>query len=93
MELREALDILIAIPENMNHPAIQEAIETVKLHKQELENPSPVLVEIQKSIKNNYFRAVTNVPAQVVYVFGHMVPEHIPTRCDPSHVFLDPKDF
>ena len=102
MELNEALKVVVELAEQnmLNDSEMQlemlrqmNAIEAVRMHMQELECPSPVLVEIQESVLNNYFRAVTNVPAQVVYVLGDMAPEHVPSTCDPSHTFLDPKDF
>ena len=102
MELNQALKIVLELAEQnmLNDDETfdemkrqMDAIENVRLHMQELECPSPVLIEIQESVLNNYFRAVTNVPAQVVHVLGDMAPEYIPSTCNPSHVFLDPKDF
>ena len=45
MELIKALDLLIACASvNLVNQEIKDAIETVKFHKQELENPSPIQV-------------------------------------------------
>ena len=69
MELFEALDILIAIAENMKHSSIQEAIETVKLHKQELESPSPIQVVLITEggvIQESY----SNVPTEITVLDG-----------------------
>lgn len=111
MELNQALKLVLKLAEQnmLNDPDMPlemkeqfDAIENVRLHLQELENPSPIQVVLFTS-GGAVHESISNVPASVIVLDedtengGHIltlsseddtdyVVGYIPTECDPQRI-------
>lgn len=80
MELNEALKVVLELAEQnmLNDPEMQDemlrqmnAIETVRMHMQELQNPSPLQVVLITE-GGVIHESISNVPAEVTVLDGDM---------------------
>lgn len=111
MELNEALKIVIDLAEqnmlsDLDMPLEMkeqfDAIENVRLHLQELENPSPIQVVLFTS-GGAVHESISNVPASIIVLDEDTVDDgyiitlpseddtnyvvgYIPTECDPQRI-------
>ena len=98
MELNKALKIVLELAEQKQF----DAIESVRMHLQELENPSPIQV-VLFMYKGVIHESISNVPVRIIALDedtgdgGHIITlpseddteyvvGHVPTKCDPQRI-------
>ena len=98
MELKKALKIVLEMAEQKQF----DAIESVRMHLQELENPSPIQV-VLFMYGGVTHESISNVPVRITVLDedtgdgGHIITlpsedntdyvmGHLPTDCDPQRI-------
>lgn len=90
MDLKEALEILVACCEDTGHPMVYEACETARAFIGESlgTNPSPVKVELYKDQGELVHKAFANIPVDISMSLmegGDKLP--LDVVVDPLHDF------